>query len=57
MNKKDLIAKYKHQLILKNFSENTINSYINGLNLFLKYVQKNSLNEVSSQVSSERQLV
>ena len=49
MNKLELIRKYKHTLTLKNYSSNTIDSYINGLNLFLKYVQENSLNEVSSK--------
>ena len=32
LNKQELVAKYKHQLILKNFSESTVISYLGCLN-------------------------
>ena len=34
MNKSDLISKYVHQLTLKNYSENTLRAYLNGLTIF-----------------------
>jgi len=34
MNKSHLISKYEHQLTLKNYSENTLKAYLNGLNIF-----------------------
>ena len=47
MKKQVLLTKYKHQLILKNFSVSTVNSYLGCLNLFLNYIQKNGINDVS----------
>ena len=49
MNKSVLISKYKHQLTLKNYSENTLKAYLNGLNVFLKYLREQKIQEVSSQ--------
>ncbi len=49
MNKQDLVRKYKHTLTLKNYSPNTINAYLNGLGLFLKYVQDNQLKEITPE--------
>lgn len=46
MNKHDLITKYKHQLILKNFSESTNSSYLSCIQLFLSYVSINTPKEV-----------
>ncbi len=47
MNKSALISKYKHTLALKNYSQSTINSYKNGLHKFIKYIQKNELEEIT----------
>jgi site-specific recombinase XerD len=49
MNKHDLISKYKHQLILKNFSESTLKSYMSCLHLFLNYVSKKGWSEISGE--------
>lgn len=38
MKKSELISKYEHQLTLKNYSENTLKAYLNGLNIFLQYL-------------------
>lgn len=40
MNKHKLLSKYKHQLILKNFSKRTVGSYLSCIHLFLNYVIK-----------------
>ena len=47
MNKSELISKFEHHLILKNYSENTVRSYVNGLNIFLRYITKNKVDKVS----------
>lgn len=41
MKKSDLISKYEHQLTLKNYSENTLKAYLNGLNIFLDFLKSN----------------
>jgi site-specific recombinase XerD len=48
MNKTDLITRYKHQLILRNYSKNTVNAYLSSLNNFLQYVKKKGLNDVTA---------
>ncbi len=47
MKKNDLIAKYKHHLTLKNFSESTIRAYQNGLYIFLSYIQQRTIEKVT----------
>ena len=49
MNTKDLLAKYKHQLILKNYSLNTVHAYLNGLKLFLAFIKKNELTDIDGK--------
>ena len=49
MNKRDLITKYEHHLTLKNYSENTLRSYLNGLHIFLDYLKSRQINEVTSK--------
>ena len=48
MNKTDLVTKYKHQLILRNYSKNTIDAYLNSLHNFLQYVKSKGFKDVSS---------
>tara|TARA_R110000868_G_scaffold37111_1_gene131287 strand:- start:30718 stop:31560 length:843 start_codon:yes stop_codon:yes gene_type:complete len=48
MNKSELISKYKHHLTLKNYSENTLRSYLNGLHIFLDYLKSNQIKKVTS---------
>lgn len=48
MNKTDLITKYKHQLILRNYSKNTIDAYLSSLNNFLQYVKKKGFKDISA---------
>jgi site-specific recombinase XerD len=50
MNKSELISKYEHQLTLKNYSENTLRAYLNGLNIFLAYVSTHKVQKVTSDV-------
>ncbi|GAB5408543.1 MAG: site-specific integrase [Balneolaceae bacterium] len=50
MNKADLLTKYKHHLTLRNFSENTIRAYENGLGLFLGYLKANQIDSVTPKV-------
>ena len=52
MNKSELISKYEYQLTLKNYSENTLRAYLNGLNIFLEYVSTNRVQKVTSEVLS-----
>jgi site-specific recombinase XerD len=49
MNKPEFISKYEHQLTLKNYSENTLKAYLNGLHIFLDYLSSNQISEVSSK--------
>ncbi|MBO6536002.1 MAG: tyrosine-type recombinase/integrase [Balneolaceae bacterium] len=49
MNKHDLLSKYKHQLILKNFSDQIVSSYLSCIHLFLRYVSNNKLTEVTGE--------
>jgi len=49
MKKVELISKYKHHLILKNYSKNTLKAYLNGLNIFLEYLKIKQVQNVSSQ--------
>lgn len=53
MKKSDLISKYEHQLTLKNYSENTLKAYLNGLNIFIEYLSLNQIPEVSSKELEE----
>lgn len=48
MNKSDLISKYKHTLTLKNYSQSTVNSYLNGLYKFIAFIQDNEIEEVKA---------
>lgn len=49
MKKSELISKYEHHLTLRNYSENTLKAYLNGLNIFLEYLSMNQVQEVSSK--------
>jgi len=53
MKKEDLLLKYKHHLTLRNFSENTIRAYQNGLGIFLGYLKANQIDLVSPKVLEE----
>jgi len=53
MNKSALISKYKHTLTLKNYSQSTVNSYLNGLYKFIDYVQGGKIEEVTPAHISE----
>ncbi len=48
MNKSELITKYEHHLTLKNYSENTLRSYLNGLDVFLDYVRSHKIEKITS---------
>tara|TARA_R110002110_G_scaffold370584_1_gene580567 strand:- start:7188 stop:8033 length:846 start_codon:yes stop_codon:yes gene_type:complete len=48
MNKTDLITTYKHQLILRNYSKNTVDAYLSSLNNFLQYIKDKGFNNVSA---------
>ena len=50
MNKTDLITKYGHRLTLKNYSENTLRAYLNGVHIFLDYVKVNEVSAITPKV-------
>jgi len=50
MNKTELISKYKHHLTLKNYSENTLRSYLNGLLIFLDFIKAHNIEKFSGAV-------
>ena len=45
MKKSECISKHEHRLM----SKNTLNTYLNGLNIFLEYLSFNQIQEVSSK--------
>lgn len=47
MTKSDLISKYKKALTLRNYSPNTINAYLRGLEIFLSYLIAEKLERVT----------
>lgn len=53
MNKTDLISKFEHRLTLKNYSESTLRSYLNGLHIFLDYLHAHQIKEVAPEVLEE----
>jgi len=53
MNKKELIKKYEHQLTLKNYSDSTIQSYLNGLCKFIDFLKGRQVKSVNGQTISE----
>ena len=38
MNKQEIIIKFKKQLKIENYSEQTIRNYLSALKLFLEYI-------------------
>ena len=50
MNKNELISKYEAKLILKNYGNRTVQVYVSGLSIFIKYIQENEVEEISPQV-------
>ncbi len=50
MNKNQLISKYEAKLILKNYSTRTVQVYISGLQIFIRYIQENEVDDVTPQV-------
>ena len=53
MTKSELISKYKHTLTLKNYSSRTINSYLNGLRIFLAYISLHSVIKADPAILEE----
>ncbi|HKI47627.1 MAG TPA: tyrosine-type recombinase/integrase [Balneolales bacterium] len=47
MNKSDLITKYEHRLTLMNYSESTCRAYLNGLLIFIRYLNEHEVTEVT----------
>ena len=50
MNKIELISKNETKLILKNYSKRTIEVYLSGLSIFIKYIQENDIDTVTPDV-------
>jgi len=50
MRKSELISKYEHKLTLKNYSDRTLRAYLNGLTIFLDYVNVRQCKEVTPRV-------
>ncbi len=49
MNKTNLISKYESKLILKNYSKRTREVYISALKVFLSFLQRNKVDEVTPE--------
>ena len=49
VNTHELLQKYKHQLILKNLSKNTIQSYVSCLHLFFRYIGDHNIKEMDGK--------
>lgn len=49
MNITELISKYESKLILKNYSERTVDVYVSALGIFLSYIQSNDVKYVTSK--------
>ena len=47
INKIQLILKYETKLLLKNYSRRTIEVYLSGLSIFIKYIQENDIDTVT----------
>jgi site-specific recombinase XerD len=52
MNKKELFKKYENHLTLKNYSNSTIQSYLNGLHKFIDFLNDRQISEVNGQTLS-----
>jgi integrase/recombinase XerD len=50
VNKTDLINKYKARLILRNYSERTVEVHVSALGVFISYVQKRRIEKVTPQI-------
>lgn len=50
MNKTDLINKYKARLILRNYSERTVEVYVSTLGVFISYIQERRIEKVTPQI-------
>jgi site-specific recombinase XerD len=48
VNKNELISKYEAKLILKNYSKNTIDVYLSGVRIFIDFIQKHKVKNVTS---------
>lgn len=53
MNKRELISKYKSTLTIKNYSDSTIQSYLNGLNKFLSFLKDREITSVHGKVLAD----
>jgi len=49
MNKTKLISKFESKLILKNYSKRTIEVYVSALKVFLSFLQRNKVDEVTPE--------
>src|SRR5690554_1073736 len=49
MNKSDLISKYESKLILKNYSERTVQVYVSALGVFISYLIDNEVKKVTTK--------
>ena len=47
MNKTELINKYKARLILRNYSQRTVDVYVSALGVFVSYLQENHIEKVT----------
>ncbi|MFY0684624.1 MAG: tyrosine-type recombinase/integrase [Balneola sp.] len=49
MNKSELISKYESKLILKNYSNRTVKVYVSGLAIFISYLRKNEVRDITPE--------
>lgn len=50
MNKSDLLSKYESKLILKNYSDRTVEVYLSALGVFISYLKNNDVQKVTPKV-------
>lgn len=49
MSKQEIIEKFRQKLIIENYSQQTINNYVSAIRLFLEYLSKLTVKEVSDK--------
>ena len=53
MNKSELISKYESKLILKNYSDRTVEVYVSALGIFIAYLKNNDVEKVTPKILEE----
>ena len=49
MKKQEILERFKKQITIENYSKQTIKSYLSALKLFIEYIEKLKINEISER--------